>query len=380
MVVCVSRAYEHILEFRSQPCTFLGYSDKYKGYKCISSSGRLFISRNVKFNETSFPFAQTYIDDSAISPPFSLSIPLYAPCITSTPLTASSTIHESVPNFSSPSSISKSSSHIPRNNLSVSRPEDTSSPLRMNQHHMITRSKVGTFKPRVLNAQFTDPQELHTVLEAQHHKVWVQAMDSEYDALMTNQTWSLVPLPPTTPVIGCQWIYKLKMNPDGSVARHKARLVAKGYSQTQRLDYNETFSSVVKPATIQIVLRIAVSRGWFVKQLDVNNAFLNGSLTEIVYMHQPPGYEIQIVDTPLVCKLHKAIYGLKQAPRAWFDKLRNALHVVGFTNSKADSSIFIMFDTTFIIYILVYVDDIIITGSHQDRVEQIIWQLNKQFF
>lgn len=108
--------------------------------------------------------------------------------------------------------------------------------------------------------------------------------------------------------------------------------MAKGSSQTQGLDYNETFNPVIKPATIRIVLTIAVSRGWLVKQLDVNNVFLNGSLTETVYMHQPPVYEIQSGDTPLVCKLHKAIYGLKQAPRAWFDKLRNSLHDLGFTN------------------------------------------------
>lgn len=113
-------------------------------------------------------------------------------------------------------------------------------------------------------------------------------------------------LPPTTPVIGCKWIYKLKLHPDGTVARHKARLVAKGYSQTLGLDYFETFSPVVKPTTIQIFLTIANARGWIVKQLDVNNAFLNGSLTETVFMKQPPGYEVQSGSMPLVCKLYKS--------------------------------------------------------------------------
>lgn len=80
-------------------------------------------------------------------------------------------------------------------------------------------------------------------------------------------------LPSTTPVIGCKWIYKIKMHPNGIVARHKARLVAKGYSQTPGLDYFETFSPVVKPTTIRVVFTIAVPRGWVVKQLDVNNAF-----------------------------------------------------------------------------------------------------------
>lgn len=145
-------------------------------------------------------------------------------------------------------------------------------------------------------------------------------MQVELSALHRNNTWSLVPTSPSRKVIGCKWVYKLKFKSDGSIERHKARLVAKGFHQTPGLDYTETFSPVAEPNTVRLVISLALSWNWSIRQLDMHNAFLNGDLNEEVYMEQPPGFSISS-PTPLVCKLHKAIYGLKQSPRAWFTKL-----------------------------------------------------------
>ena len=132
---------------------------------------------------------------------------------------------------------------------------------------------------------------------------------------MKNKTWHLVPPRKGNNVIDCKWVYKIKRKYDGSIDRYKARLVAKWIKQRFGIDYEDTFSPVVKEATIRLVLSIAISRGWSLRQLDVENAFLHGVLEEEVFMRQLPGYENQ--GTPhYVFKLDKALYGLKQSPRA----------------------------------------------------------------
>lgn len=133
---------------------------------------------------------------------------------------------------------------------------------------------------------------------------------------------------------------RVKHNPDGSVKCHKARLVAKGFHKQQGINYEETFSPVIKPTTIHTVICIVVSRDWSLRQLDVKNASLQGFLKEDIYMTQPPGF-VDPSRPSHVCKLNKAIYGLKQVPRTWFHRMTSFLLFVGFVQSVADSSLFI---------------------------------------
>jgi histone deacetylase 1/2 len=161
-------------------------------------------------------------------------------------------------------------------------------------------------------------------------------MDTEYGALMKNKTWHLVPPSHGKNVIDCMWIFKVKKKADGTLDRYKAHLVAKGHKQRYGIDYEDTFSPMVKAATIRIVLSMAVSRGWSLRQLDVQNAFLHGDLEEDVYMRQPPGYEDKSVPH-YICKLDKAVYGFKLALCAWYSRLGHRLQELGFVPSKGDT-------------------------------------------
>lgn len=163
------------------------------------------------------------------------------------------------------------------------------------------------------------------------------------------------------------------------MARHKARLVAKGFHQEQGIDYHETFSPVFKQPTIRIVLSMALQYDWDIHQLDVSNAFLHGHLNEEVYMTQPQGFTDPNFSSH-VCKLKKALYGLKQAPRAWFSLLSQCLTSFGFIASKANPSLFIAKQASNTIsIILVYVDDILITGNNSNFTTSVINQLKSKF-
>ncbi|GJR32061.1 ribonuclease H-like domain-containing protein [Tanacetum coccineum] len=144
-------------------------------------------------------------------------------------------------------------------------------------------------------------------------------------------------------------------------------------------DCSDTFSPVSKPATIRTVLSLALARNWPMHQLDVKNAFLNGDLSETVYMHQPPGF----VDSRFphhVCRLQRSLYGLKQAPCAWFQRFVGYALRVGFTSSRCDLSLFIYQHGIEVAYLLIYVDDIVLTASSTDLLQRIISSLHKEFY
>jgi hypothetical protein len=123
-------------------------------------------------------------------------------------------------------------------------------------------------------------------------------MNLEFDALFRNSTWTLVPPTPDMNIVGCKWVFRLKRKADGSIDSHKARLVAKGFHQQPNVDFEETFSLVVKPTTIRLVLSLAIFAGWPIRQIDVQNSFLHGWLSEDVFMTHPPQLHSSPISQP----------------------------------------------------------------------------------
>lgn len=219
--------------------------------------------------------------------------------------------------------------------------------------------------------------EPKTFAEASVDNRWIEAMNQEMEALNRNGTWKITELPSNRKPIGCKWVYKVKYKSNGEVERFKARLVAKGYNQKEGIDYEETFSPVVKIVTVRCLLSVAVQNKWPIYQLDINNAFLYGELVEDVYMTLPDGYFSKSDNR--VCKLLKSLYGLKQAPRKWNEKLTQVLLENGFEQSKSDYSLFTKSKNDLFLVVLVYVDDILVTGNNEVEINKFKGFLSSKF-
>jgi hypothetical protein len=139
--------------------------------------------------------------------------------------------------------------------------------------------------------------------------------------------------------VGCKWVLKKKLRPDGTIDKYKARLVAKGYTQKEGEDFFDTYSPVARLTTIRVLLSLAASHGLLVHQMDVKTTFLNGELEEEIYMDQPEGFVVKGQEG-MVCKLVKSLYGLKQAPKELYDKFDRTLTSVGFVTNEADKFVY----------------------------------------
>ena len=167
-----------------------------------------------------------------------------------------------------------------------------------------------------LTAEVDEPKSVKEALTCPNAAEWKAAMSREYESLMKNNTWTLVPRPPNTNVVGSRWVFTIKRDAQGDITKFKGRLVAKGFSQTHGVDYDEVFSPVVRFSTLRTLLALANANDWEIHQMDVTTAYLNGKLDCEVYMEQPAGF-VDSEHGDYVCKLLKSLYGLKQSARCW---------------------------------------------------------------
>jgi hypothetical protein len=389
----------HKLHPRAIRCIFLGYPPDFRGYRCFDpTTGRVHISRHVTFDEHTFPYtiptpptSYTFLDDT--NPPgFTFSQPIPPPP------TSQLDPHSTSPSLLTYKRRPRPQPPNPAHSATATappQPQNTAVPVPLQPQNQpttapITSSASRPTPPPNIHPMTTRSKAHHTLVSATISPVpksyatafadpqWLHAMQAEFSALQENDTWELVPRPHDRPVIRCMWLFRHKFKSDGSLERYKARLVVNGKSQTVGIDCEDTFSPVVKPATIRTVLSIAVSRSWPIHQLDVKNAFLHGHLNETVFMHQPPGFVDRRCPN-FVCKLKKSLYGLKQAPRAWYTRFATHLLSQGFRSSVCDNSLFVFSQGTQIAYLLLYVDDIVLTASSDELLQDIIRMLSREF-
>lgn len=207
--------------------------------------------------------------------------------------------------------------------------------------------------------------------------VWQRAMSEEIEAHKLNSTWELTELPPGKKVIGAKWVFKIKRDETGHIAKHKARIVVQGYSQRFGVDFTDVYAPVTRQATLRVLLAVAGKTQLILKQYDVRTAYLNGTVTEELYMQQPPGFAVSGQEQK-VCKLRKSIYGLRQSARCWNKALHSVLLELKFKPSVADPCLYIRYEKPTVV-ILVYVDDLLIGSVNESDIDQVYGSLRKKF-
>jgi hypothetical protein len=227
----------------------------------------------------------------------------------------------------------------------------------------------------LMDDTFRTIEEAYSSLDADY---WKEAIKSELDSIMSNGTWEVVSRPYGRKLIGCKWVFKKKLRPDGTIEKYKMRLVAKGYNQKEGEDFFDTYSLVARLTTIRLLLSLATSYGIFVHQMDVKTDFLNRELKEEIYMNQPDGIAVK-GQQGIVCKLLKSLYGLKQAPKQCHEKFDKTLTSVGFVMNEADKCVYYRFGGCEGVILCLYVDDILIFGTSLNVIKEVKEFLSQNF-
>lgn len=223
--------------------------------------------------------------------------------------------------------------------------------------------------------EVSEPYSYNEAMSSPCYKDWHNAMEKEHEALMSNKVWKLVPRPENTNIIKCKWVYRMKCDHVGN-SRYKARLVARGFSQQYGVDYDDTFSPVVRHSTMRLLFAIATEYNLNIDHFDVDTAFLNSDLKESIYMEQPEGFSD---GSNKVCLLLKSIYGLKQASRAWNLKVNQVLLENGFMQSKCEPCVYIKKDDKCLTIVALYVDDFYVFGNNAEATKTLYNLLESKF-
>jgi len=368
-------AYYHVnegkLEPRAKKAIFVGYVDGVKGYKlwCLSLL-KFIVSRDVTFDESSI------LDPRKVSVEFSgnkndeqVELPV-----------------ELAKEKDQETQVKDESEDVDLEELAVNEPYTIAKGREKRQTRepecLIDQANLIAYAFVAAQEEIKD-LEPSSYIEATSCKdvvQWRLAMTEEMESLHKNQTWVLVKRQKGKRTVGCKWVYRKKEGiPEVEDARFKARLVAKGFSQKEGIDYNEIFSPVVKHSSIRVLLALVAQFDLELQQLDVKTAFLHGDLEETIYMDQPEGFLAEGKEDH-VCQLKKSLYGLKQSPRQWYKRFDAFMTTHEFSRSAFDSCVYHKkMSGNSMIYLLLYVDDMLIAANNITEINALKKLLSKEF-
>ena len=368
-ILCIfgCSAYPHVpkierkkLDIKTRKCVLLGYGTNQKGYRLYDVKRKKIVhSRDVVFDETSLPGIEKETTIKYVELEVSEE-PIVESTITNGE-TEEMTVNDQQIRELLPTSLNVSEA-VPRRSTRL-------------------KQLPNRFSHSVIVA-LDDEKDPSTFLKAKsvpNKLKWEEAMKREMESLWSNEVWELVDPPLNQKIVGSKWIFKRKLDADGTVEQYKARLVAQGCTQMYGLDYEETFSPVVRFESVRFLLAIGALHQLQLHQMDVSTAFLHGELTDEVYMRQPEGF-IKPGKEYLVCHLKRSIYGLKQSPHCWNHTLDNHLKEMGFKQAPCDPCLYIHSDSEGEIFVVgVYVDDIILGRRSSDKMDATKKELNEKF-
>ncbi|KAG8500695.1 hypothetical protein CXB51_002843 [Gossypium anomalum] len=324
-------AYAHVdngkLEPRSIKCVFLGYKAGVKGYKLWCPENRkVVISRDVVFDETAM-----------------------------------------IPNLSLKDSSNKENQKTRRE----IKPPKKYAEADLVAYALNVAEDIDTNQ---------EPSNYSEAVSCEDSEKWMFAMQEEMESLHKNRTWDLVKLPKGKKAVHCKWVFKKKEGTPGvEEPRYKARLVTKGYSQIPGVDFTDVFSPVVKHSSIRALLGIIAMHDLELEQLDVKTAFLHGELEEDIYMQQLEGFIVSEKED-YVCLLRKSLYGLKQSPRQWYKRFDSFMASHDFKRSSLDSCVYFKKNSNgSFVYLLLYVDDMLIAAKDKGEIRKVKAQLSEEF-
>lgn len=368
------------LDMKTVSCFFIGYPERSKGYRFYapSHSTRIVETKHAEFLEN------VNISGSCVSSDFDLQESNEEAPTNQVPVLVNPSLGDLNQNIL-PHDNPTEENEIPQDEPAqevVNEMQEIQQPVRRSQ-----RSRRPTnFDDYItyLNeadldiGKENDPITYSDAMTCDQSSKWNEAMIDELNSMQKNDVWELVELPNGCKPVGCKWVFKTKLDPNGNIERYKARLVAKGYTQKKGIDFQETFSPVSRKDSLRIVMALVAHFDLELHQMDVKTAFLNGDLHENVYMTQPEGF-ISEGQEHLVCKLKKSIYGLKQASRQWYLKFDEVMKKNDFIRNQVDQCIYLKMSGRNFIILVLYVDDILLASSNIDLLHESKRLLSRHF-